>query len=241
VIGNRYKGGVSFIGRYDESPITLSTQQDVLLPGNPAPYVFDILAGTTTSPNNTASLGQGVVDQTLNVRVSPNQHAKIVDNATVRWPSDLTSYTQIKSVTIRFYSAIGFGWGAGGSLLSDARVTFGIDGPMLFYQYWRIVNKDVNDNSIFPFAFANPFGYAFASTNASVGTTGAISPPLQWTELTLTSPSAIQAFFGNFGAGPRDIYLFIGYQYLEVLYNFSANFFSLTGPPVVSTLSLTYM
>jgi len=223
-VGNFYNAAVSFIGRYDESIFTVSIQRNVLLPGIPSPYVFDILAGTTTSPHNTATLGRGVVDETLNVTVYPNDHRKIVDNSSVRWPSDLISYTQIKSVTIRFYANIQT------SLPSDSRVTFNIDGPMFYYMYWRIIAKDPTDLS--------PFPYAFASTNASVGTTGVISPPLEYTELTITSPGHIENLFSTFGAGPQDVYLFYGYYSTYMMYNFDNG---TAAPKIVTALSLTYV
>lgn len=235
IVGRSFRAGVTFIGRYDESTILQSSSTGVTLQGIVSgTFTLDILAGTTTitgtntpnpNHNNTASpIGQGVVDLRPTIYVPPNTHVKIVNNSAVRWPQDLISYTQIKSVTIRFYASIST------SLPSDARITFGIDGPMFYYMYWRVIGKDAQDQG--------PEYYAFASTNATVGTTGAISPPLAYTDLTITSPAALESLFSNFGVGPQDVYLFYGYRSTGITYNRVGSGWA--APKIVTTLSLVY-
>lgn len=223
-VGDSYGAAVTFVGRYDESTLTIARNTNVILPGILTLNTFNLLAGTTTSPNNTNTLGQAVVDAQPNTTVRRNRYTRVVNNSAVRWPSDLISFQQIKSFTIRFYASIDT------TLPSDSRLSFGINGPLIYYMYWRIVAKDATDTSQFP--------YAFASTNASVGTTGAIQPPLAYTSLTITNPVVLANLFSTLGVGPDDIYLFFGYASTSMLYNFSSG--GVSAPAIVSALSLTY-
>jgi hypothetical protein len=212
---NQYKVGVSIIGFYDESDITVALQT-ITIPVPTSILTIDVLVGTGLSS------GQGVVFSTPNFSLLNNVNQKIVDCATARWPTNLLQVSQIQSVSLRFYASQQIN-----GFPSDARIFFGPlqTSPLIFYQFYRFVNKLTADTSP-PF-----FNVAFGSTqNDESNLSGAVP----YGTLTITDPERLKQFFINFGtgSGPPDVYMFYGYLGSLIQLN--------SGVPCVTVYQITY-
>jgi hypothetical protein len=207
--GDTYLAGASFIGRYDESPPTMAVGSGVPIP-IPGLPVFDMLAAGELN--------------TTSREITPNDFVKILDMDGVTWPEELTQVSQIKSISIKFYSSIR----SFGGRPSDARVTFGQDGPVLYYCYWRFSNRSEDDTSD-----TEEFPYSFVSTLFSPkGTTGPLDTPLDQDILVISDPGLISYLIPTLGAGPVDMYMWCGYSGSRLRIN--------TGVPVIEKFELTY-
>jgi hypothetical protein len=193
--GETYLGGASFIGRYDESPPRMAVGPGITIP----------IPGLELDIFN--FLGSGVLN-TQQRTIIPNTHVKILDMNSVNWPENLTAASQIKSINVKFYSSIvNF---LGGQ--TDARITFGQDGPVIYYGYWRFVQRfappdDTSSQSTFPFAFAS-------TLNTPRGTTGP-TDLLPYDTFTITDPAILAYIFSTSfspsGSSPQDVYMWCGY------------------------------
>jgi hypothetical protein len=216
---NQYKVGVSTIGFYDESDITVAPQT-ITIPVPTSMLTIDVLVGTGLAS------GRGVVFDTPSFDLYNNVKLKVVDCATARWPTNLLEVSQIKSVSIRFYASQYVA-----SFPSDARVFFGplATSPIIFYQYFRFLNRLPEDTSP---RFSAPFyTRAFGSTqNDETNQSGEVP----YATLTINDPGRLQKFFLNFGtnAGPPDVYMFYGYTDTRLQLN--------AGVPCVSLYQITY-
>jgi hypothetical protein len=217
VTGNSYRVGVSTIGYYDESDITLAPQT-IIMPVPLNLITIDVLVGTGLRT------GQGVVFSTPSYVLPQSTNLKVVDCATARWPTNLLQNTQIVSVSLRFYASQ-----RANAFPSDARIFFGPlqTSPLIFYQYYRYVNRLTADTT-------NPvtFPIAFGSTLYSESTN--VSGAVPFTTLTITDPDRLKQFFTSFGqdSGPPDLYMFYGYASTYMRLNF--------GVPCVSLYQITY-
>ena len=184
--GDTYLCGASFIGRYDESSPTMASGSGIPIPQPSGLTTFDLLAAGTLNTETRF--------------ITPNQQVSILDMSGVDWPVGLGAVNQIKSINVKFYSSINqFSGGP-----SDSRITFGNDGPVIFYAYWRFVEKLLTDNSDLPQAFASVL-------NTPRGTTGPLDALLNYDTLIISDPNVISNMFPNFGAGPISVYMFCGY------------------------------
>ena len=195
-VGTSFFAGVSSISRYDESEPFMTTTP-ILIP-IPGPSVFDALAGS--------------VKNTMLTTVNINEYTTLISNASNSWPVGLT-FEKITSINIKFYASITTGFP------SDARISFGQTGPLLYYMYWRAVQRipgDLSNASTYPVAFASV-------TNSPYGTKGPVSPPLPYDDLFISNPQHLASLFTTDGttliARPPDLTLFVGYPGSQLQFN----------------------
>jgi len=209
--GDTYLAGASFIGRYDESPPRMAVGPGIPIPAPGLELtLFDIL-------------NVGVLNVTP-TEIGTNQHTKILDMSDVSWPEGLGMASQIKQINVKFYSSIVNFYGG----QTDARITFGIDGPVIYYGYWRFVERleTVTSNpSQFPFAFAS-------TLNTPRGTTGP-TDLLSYDTFSISDPTILAYIFSNFTAGgPQSVYIWCGYPNSFLSFN--------NGVPVIEKFEIIW-
>ena len=219
---NTFKAGVSNIGFYDESDITIASQS-VIIPTPVGPpgttlYTIDVLTGTGLLA------GTGVVFNTPNYEIPNSLNLKVVDCATARYPANLLQVSQIKSVSLRFYASQD-----ALRLPSDARMFFGPVqvSPLLYYQYFKVVAKNAADTS--PLVFSKAFG-STENLETNQTTTAQVLP---FATYTITDPAHLARLFLSIGQGPPDLYMFYGYKSTRMSVN--------NGVPCVSLYQITYI